>query len=182
MPHIEVSEDEFGIRSLFGFAPDSAAVLGRLAQHLLVDDSPLSQADRELIAARVSRGNDCHYCSNSHGAFAAGRIGEQGWDVVEAVWENPATAPVTPRLRALLDIADAVRVSGRNVTTELVEAARRVGATDRELHDTVLIAAAFCMFNRYVDGLGTRSHDDRDAFDDGAKMILAFGYERPDSS
>jgi alkylhydroperoxidase family enzyme len=62
---------------------------------------------------------------------------------------------VSPKLRALLRIAGAVQRSGRAVTAELVDAARAEGADDVEIHDTVLIAAAFCMFNRYVDGLGT---------------------------
>ncbi|MEO7260937.1 MAG: hypothetical protein ABI047_06760 [Jatrophihabitantaceae bacterium] len=72
----------------------------------------------------------------------------------------------------------AVQVSGRNVTPELIGAARDAGASDLKLHDTVLIAAAFCMYNRYVDGLGTLAPADPAMYARAAERIVQFGYRR----
>ncbi|MFC4018369.1 hypothetical protein ACFOW4_10485 [Micromonospora sp. GCM10011542] len=77
---------------------------------------------------------------------------------------------------SLLRIAGAVQVDGRSVTTEMVANARAQGATDVEIHDTVLIAAAFSMYNRYVDGLGTFAPDGQDAYTASARRIVEFGY------
>ncbi|HEX4088164.1 MAG TPA: carboxymuconolactone decarboxylase family protein, partial [Trebonia sp.] len=134
-----------------------------LAQVLLRGDSTLTAGERELIAAYVSRQNECEYCAGSHGATAAALLpggGEQVAAVLAGAAGDAAVldgeagdASVSAKLRALLDIAALVRVDGRLVSAEAVAAARAEGATDLEIHDTVLIAAAFCMFNRYVDGL-----------------------------
>ncbi len=121
---------------------------------LLRGDNTLTRGERELIAAYVSRRNECAYCAGSHGATAAAQL-PGGADQVQATLAaTPGTAPVSGKLRALLDIAELVQVSGQLVSGEAVAKARAAGATDLEIHDTVLIAAAFCMFNRYVDGLG----------------------------
>jgi alkylhydroperoxidase family enzyme len=97
-------------------------------------------------------------------------------ELVEQVRADLDTAPVSPKLRALLRIAGAVQVSGRAVTPQLIKAARDAGASDLELHDTVLIAAAFCMFNRYVDGLGTLTPADPSMYAHSAERITQFGY------
>ncbi len=83
------------------------------------------------------------------------------------------------KLKALLAIASAVRDSGRAVTAEQVAEARAAGATDPEIHDTVLIAAAFCMFNRYVDGLATTAPDDPAPYAAGAQRLIMHGYLAP---
>ncbi|WP_254550197.1 hypothetical protein [Catellatospora tritici] len=119
--------------------------------------------------------NECRYCYSAHAAYAAAQLPE-GMDLVESVRDDAAAAPVSAKLGALLGIAAAVQRSGREVTDELVAVARAEGATDLEIHDTVLIAAAFCMFNRYVDGLATTLPDDPDFYSDRAKLIVANGY------
>jgi alkylhydroperoxidase family enzyme len=86
---------------------------------------------------------------------------------------------VSAKLKTLLVIAAAVRHSGRGVTAELVATARAAGATDLEIHDTVLIAAVFCMFNRYVDGLATAAPDDPAAYALGAQHLVTQGYLPP---
>ena len=68
---------------------------------------------------------------------------------------------------------------GRLVTDAAVAAARAQGAIDREIHDTVLIAAAFCMFNRYVDGLATIAPDDPALYAAGAQRLIKDGYLPP---
>ena len=93
-----------------------------------------------------------------------------------AVVADPDTAPVSPKLRALLDVAGLVAESGLAVTDEAIDAAKARGATDVEIHDTVLIAAAFCMYNRYVDGLGALTPPDRADYADIGRLIVGLGY------
>jgi uncharacterized peroxidase-related enzyme len=154
-------------------------VLSALAEQLLVAPNSLTRQERELIAAYVSRRNDCTFCSTSHGAFAAilSEDGwEAGWDVVDAVWQDKDAAPVSGKLRALLTIAGLVQEDGKLVSEVAVADARAHGATDDEIHDTVLIAAAFCMYNRYVDGLATVQPTDRESYLPGAERIRDGGY------
>lgn len=159
LPHITLDCDEPGIRGLFRFRPETAVPLNQLCDVLLRGDQTLSSGERELIAAYVSSRNGCRFCFHTHAAFAALRLRE-GMSLVSEVCADLESAPVGAKLKALLRIAGAVQADGRSVTSEQVREARRAGATDLEIHDTVLIAAAFCMFNRYVDGLGTLASDD----------------------
>ena len=178
MAHIAlgVDETEFpGINGPLIYRPETAKPLNELAEVLLREPSTLSRGERELIAAYVSGRNKCRFCCGSHSAFAAAQLNE-GMELVEQVCTDINSAPVSPKLRSLLRIAAAVQVSGRNVTPELINAARAAGATDMELHDTVLIAAAFCMYNRYVDGLGTLAPSDPEQYDYAAERITQYGY------
>lgn len=177
MAHIELGTQSPGISGLFEFRPQTAAPLGFLAETLLRGDSSMSRGERELIAAYVSGLNDCSFCTGSHAAFAALQLPE-GWDVVDGVLRDPASAPVSEKLRSLLVVAAQVQRGGLHVTTEAVSSARSAGATDVEIHDTVLIAAAFCMFNRYVDGLGTWAPEGREHYLPMAERIVAEGYDR----
>ena len=176
MAHIELSNDLPGIVGLLAYRPETARPLSALAETLLRADNSLSRGERESIAAYVSSLNECRFCEASHSAFAARQL-DGGYDVVDSIKQNPLEAPVSPRMRALLRIAAAVQRSGRDVTGADIEAARAAGASDTEIHDTVLIAAAFCMYNRYVDGLGTWAPDAREAYDEMAEGIVMAGYE-----
>ena len=178
MAHIELGVDEKqfpGITGLMRYRPETAKPLNALAEVLLRGPHPMPAGERELIAAYVSGLNDCTFCRDSHSAFAAAQL-DSGMTLVDQVRADPDTAPISPKLRALLRIAAAVQRSGRAVTPDLVAAARAEGATDLELHDTVLIAAAFCMYNRYVDGLATFAPPDRAAYADSARRIVEVGY------
>jgi uncharacterized peroxidase-related enzyme len=150
----------------------------QLAEVLLRGDNTLSRGERELIAAYVSNLNECFFCQTSHSTFAALQL-DGGADLVDQVKRDPASAPISDKLRALLAVAAKVRADGRSVTEEDVAAAREEGATDTEIHDTVLIAAAFSMYNRYVDGLATWAPTDPDAYDEMGRRILEAGYLRP---
>ncbi len=174
MPHIDLP-DAPGILAGMMFRPETAAPLNDLAEVLLRGDSTLSRGEREIIAAYVSQLNSCNFCHNSHATFAALQV-EGGWDVVDQVMADPDSAPISPKLRALLAIAAQVQQSGRAVTTDTVQAAKDQGASDVEIHDTVLIAAAFCMFNRYVDGLGTIAPPTRADYEPMGEMIVSVGY------
>jgi uncharacterized peroxidase-related enzyme len=165
------------MRSLLQARPETAGPITALAQTLLYAPNSLSRGDRELIAAYVSALNDCTFCCTSHAAIAACHLQDQS--LVDEVLRSPDAAPVTPKLRALLAIAARVQQSGRAVRVEDVERARREGATDTEIHDTVLIAAAFCMFNRYVDGLGAWTPTDAEGYRQRARHVAEHGYAMP---
>ncbi|WBB76739.1 carboxymuconolactone decarboxylase family protein [Micromonospora sp. WMMD1128] len=179
MAHIDLGLDEKahpGINGPMRFRPETAGPLNALAEQLLRAPHPtLTPGERELIAAYVSSLNECVFCCAAHSAFAAAQL-PTGMTLVDQVRRDVSSAPVSAKLRALLDIAAAVRRDGREVTVELVDAARARGATDLEIHDTVLIAAAFCMFNRYVDGLGTWAPQDPQVYAVAAERIVAHGY------
>jgi uncharacterized peroxidase-related enzyme len=180
VPHIELNSAEPGIRGLLRYRPETGRPLSELAEVLLRGPNSLTRGERELIAAYVSALNDCGYCSSAHSACAAAQL-PGGMASVEQVRSDLASAPVPQKLRTLLQIAAAVRDSGHAVTSELVGAARDAGATDQEIHDTVLIAAAFCMVNRYVDGLATVSPDDPALYAAGAQRLITAGYLMPAS-
>lgn len=177
MPHVCLNSDEPGIGGLFRFRPETAGPLTDLAEVLLRGPNSLTRGERELIAAYVSSLNQCRFCHSSHAAFAAAQL-PGGMTQVREVCDGGGVeqAPVSAKLRALLDIASAVQESGLKVTSQQVDAARAAGATDTEIHDSVLIAAAFCMFNRYVDGLATFAPDDPDAYAAAAQYIVEHGY------
>ena len=178
MAHIDLGFDEKQFPGILGpmrFRPETAKPLNELADVLLRGPSSLPPGERELIAAYVSGGNECDFCHASHSAFAAAQL-DGGAPFVAEVCADPDAVAISPKLRALLRIAAAVRVDGRTVTSELVAAARDEGASDVEIHDTVLIAAAFCMFNRYVDGLGTVVPDDPVVYEITAQLIVEHGY------
>ena len=154
MPHIHLPENSLGIRSLAEYRPDTGQHLYELAQTLLRGDSPLSEAERELIAAFVSHRNQCTFCYSSHAA-AARYLFEDESQIVDFVLKDFENAPISPKMKCLLRIAACVQTDARTVSDTLVADARAQGAGDRHIHDTVLIAATFCLFNRYVDGLAT---------------------------
>ena len=178
MPHIDLPKEYPGIRSLFVFRPETAVPLNALVQTLLHNPHPtLSPGERELIATYVSSLNNCKYCATIHGAIAKHHL--NNGDLVLSVRSNPETAPISNKLKALLKIAGHVQLGGKEVSAADVEAARKEGATDIEIHDTVLIAAAFCMFNRYVDGLATWAPDDPEVYDRMGKQRAEEGYLTP---
>jgi uncharacterized peroxidase-related enzyme len=154
---------------------DTAKPLNELAELLLRGPSTLTSAEREMIASYVSHQNECHFCHTSHGAAAAHHI-DGDLELIDDIKAGFKETDISDKLRALLKIAKKVQVLGNRVTREDIEAAKAEGATDREIHDTVLIAAAFCMYNRYVDGLGTWAPDEKEAYDDTGRMLAHEGY------
>ncbi len=174
MPHIALPES-LGIRSLAEYRPDTGQHLYELAQILLRGESPLSEAERELIAAFVSHRNKCTFCYSSHAA-AARYLFQADAQVVDFVLDDYENAPISAKLKSLLAIAARVQTDARTVSDGLVAEARVNGATDRDIHDTVLISATFCLFNRYVDGLGTFAPKENEAYDEMGKMLAFEGY------
>ncbi|QMU28041.1 carboxymuconolactone decarboxylase family protein [Adhaeribacter radiodurans] len=179
MAHINVPEGVPGIRSLAMFRPDTGQHLYNLAQVLLRGESPLPAADRELIATYVSHLNKCMFCRNSHAAAARCLYGTEEAHHVDAVLADMQQAEVSPKLKALLHIAGKTQILGKAVLPEDIAAARELEVTDREIHDTVLIAATFCMFNRYVDGLATLTPTDDAAYTAMGERLAEHGYVTP---
>ena len=176
MAHIDLKNDLPGIRGPMAYRPETAKHLNNLAEVLLHDDNnTLSKGERELIGAYVSSLNDCFYCQNVHGAMAQHYL-ECDMPAIDLIKKDYLSSPISDKLKSLLAIAGSVQKGGKYVTPEQIESARKLGATDKEIHDTVLIAAAFCMFNRYVDGLATWAPADRQLYAERAKWRADEGY------
>jgi len=175
MAHIKVPDGVPGIRALLAFRPETAGPLGALADALLHAPNNLPPGQRELIAAYVSSLNDCTFCQDSHAAIAACQL-DEGEALVASVIRDPEHAAIPDKLKALLALAGRVQQGGRSVRPDDIARARTAGATDVEIHDTVLIAAAFCMFNRYVDGLAAWTPTDPDSYRERARLVAEHGY------
>ncbi|MGY4385304.1 putative peroxidase-related enzyme [Pedobacter sp. UYP24] len=176
MPFIKLQDHLPGITGLLEFSKNTAQPIRDLTQFLLRGPSTLSEADRELIATVVSYGNECTFCTTAHTAAADLLAGES--DTAQKVKENIDTAPVSEKMKALLHIATATGKGGKQVTETQINNAREAGATDIEIHDTVLIAALFCLYNRYVDGLGTSLPTEPAYYNVLADRLVNHGYTR----
>ena len=176
MPYIPLEEHLPGITGLLEYRKDSAAPIRALTQFLLRGPSTLTEAERELIATIVSYRNDCRFCVTAHTAAADLLLGEK--ETAEKVKEDLLTAHVSEKMKMLLTIAAQVQESGRAVTEQSIANAKQAGATDIEIHDTVLIAALFCLYNRYVDGLATALPEKSEYFDTLAERLVNHGYTR----
>ncbi|MEX2600022.1 MAG: peroxidase-related enzyme [Balneolaceae bacterium] len=176
MAYIDIGNKFPGIVGLMHFRPETAKPLNELAETLLRGPSTLTSAEREMIASYVSWQNECHFCHTSHGAAAAHHL-DGDLELIDDIKKGFEKTEISSKLRALLRIAKKVQVQGNRVEESDIEDARSEGATDLEIHDTVLIAAAFCMFNRYVDGLGTWAPEDKEAYNETGERLANVGYK-----
>src|ERR1700754_1996590 len=174
MPFIVLEDHLPGITGLLEYSKETAQPIRQLTQLLLRGPSSLTEAERELIATVVSYGNECTFCTTAHTAAANVLAGES--NTAEMVKNDIETAPVSEKMKALLTIASLTRESGKSVMPDAVERAKQAGATDVEIHDTVLIAALFCLYNRYVDGLGTALPANKDYYNMLADRLVNIGY------
>jgi len=176
MPYIKVEEHLPGITGLLEYRRDTAEPIRDLTQFILRGPNSLTEGERELIATVVSHNNNCTFCSSAHTAAADALLGES--NTAACVKSDIESAPVSEKMKALLTIAKQVQQSGKAVTTESVDRAKKAGATDVEIHDTVLIAALFCLYNRYVDGLATVTPTDPNFYKGLADRLVNHGYTR----
>src|SRR5450631_337567 len=174
MPYIPLKENLPGITGLLDYRKDTALPIRQLTQILLRGPSSLSEGERELIASVVSSGNECAFCTAAHIAIADLYLGDSS--IADAVKNNIGTAPVSEKMKALLTIASAVQENGKLVTQAMVDATKKEGATDLELHDTVLISALFSLYNRYVDGLASVTPADPAFYNRLGHILLEKGY------
>jgi uncharacterized peroxidase-related enzyme len=175
MAHIELPEGIPGINGPMMKYPETAQHLRGLAEALMRGPSSLTLAERELIATYVSAQNNCYFCANSHAAIARHLYGEDRAIVDQAIADFHQ-APLSDKMKALLVIAGKTQQGGRRVTEEDVALARAAGADDKAIHDAVLIAAAFCMYNRYVDGLATWAPEGAAAYAQRGAEVAEKGY------
>jgi uncharacterized peroxidase-related enzyme len=176
LPHIPVEGHLPGITGLLEYRKDTAEPIRALTQFLLRGSSNLSAGERELIASLVSSRNQCVFCTQAHTTAADILLGES--ESCRQVIENYPQAPVSEKLKALLHIAALVQVSGKKVDSAAIAQARQAGATDREIHDTVLLAGLFCLYNKYVDGLATALPSHPEYFKQLGERITTIGYVR----
>lgn len=176
MPYIPLETHLPGITGLLEYRKDSGQPIRELTQILMRGESTLTEGERELIASVVSSGNQCTFCSTAHTAAADLLLGDH--ETSKAVKKDINTAPVSEKMKALLTIASLTREGGKYVTAEAIQNAKAAGATDIEIHDTVLIAALFCLYNRYVDGLATALPAENSYFDHLAERLVNHGYMR----
>ena len=176
MPYIPLEEHLPGITGLLEYRKDSAAPIRNLTQFLLRGPSSLSEAERELIATIVSHRNQCKFCTTAHTAAADLLLGEK--NTTDEIKQDINTAQISEKMKSLLVIASLVQQSGKYVTADVINNAKNAGATDLEIHDTVLIAALFCLYNRYVDGLATAMPEKPEYFQSLAERLVNHGYTR----
>jgi len=176
--YIKVPDGVPGIRSLVMFRPETGKYLYELAQILLRGPSPLKESEREMIAAYVSNKNNCGFCMNSHAAAARCLLGDEE-SLMDDILKEPDAAAINNKMKALLHIAAKVQVSGKEVSQEDINNAREAGADDMDIHDTVLIAATFSMFNRYVDGLKSLTSENKDDYREMGIRMAEKGYLLP---
>ena len=174
MPYIPLKEELPGVTGLLDYRKDTALPIRQLTHILLRGESTLTEGERELIASTVSHGNECNFCNAAHSTTADMLLDDH--HTTDQVKKDLESAPVSEKMKALLTIARAVQKNGRLVTPEMVERARKHGATDMELHDTVLIAALFSLYNRYVDGLATVTPKDQGFYDRLGHILVDKGY------
>ena len=174
-----------GIGVAMRLTPGLGVHLRGLADEVLVHDYPgatLVRHERELLATAVSAANDCFYCMDSHGAFATALLERTGaTDLIPVVDDvkRGASDGLDPKMRALLHIARTVRHNALDLTAADVEAATAAGASDGDVQLAVLIASAFSMYNRLVDGFRAMTPPDPAAYRERAAEIAENGYSAP---
>jgi uncharacterized peroxidase-related enzyme len=178
MTYITTGIQQPGIVELLFYKGPTGKALSRLAQTLLHGPSPLTPGERELIASYVSSLNNCEFCMESHSASASVHLNDGG-ETARLIRSEISSTTVSDKMKALLRIAQQVTRSGKEVKQEHIDAARKSGANDEEIHDTVLVAAAFCMYNRYVDGLATSLPESKEEYIGMGRMMASKGYKYP---
>ncbi len=178
MAYIKLNNALPGIVGLIFHKRETGKALSSLAQAVLRGPSPLSVMERELIASYVSSLNGCEFCYQSHSAIV-NVLCDDGGKLMTSVINGSEEADISQKMKALLIIASEVQKNGKNVMPGDIQNARSAGATDEDIHDTVAVAAAFCFFNRYVDGLSTAALKDPADYVKPARSLIRFGYAYP---
>jgi uncharacterized peroxidase-related enzyme len=181
-PIVGALPDVPGILAAMRLTHELETHLRGLADALLVNDFPgatIARAERELIATAVSAGNDCFYCMDSHGAFAAELLRRDGAvgvaDLVDGI-KSGGSEGLSPKLAALVEIARSVRRDPRSLARSDIERALAAGASDADTQLAVLIAAGFSMYNRMVDGFRAPTPPSAEAYRERAGQIAEHGY------
>lgn len=174
-----------GISVAMRLSPGLGVHLRGLADELLVNDFPgatISRAEREMLATATSAANDCFFCMDSHAAHAHA-IMERTGDLDRAPLLDQikigSSDGLDPRMAALMKISRTVQRAPLELTGADIDAAKAAGATDGDIQLAVLIAAAFSMYNRMVDGFRARTAPVVEVYDERAGEIAEHGYGAP---
>lgn len=157
---------------VFKAFPETSKPLLAYHEVLLRGPSPLSVAERELIAGYVSGLNECQYCHGVHEATA--RAFGIPADLMAHLLDDVERAPVSEKLKPLLRYVRKLTESPARITQADAEAVFAAGWTDQALHDAVSVCALFNFMNRLVEGLGIRAAENY--FDAGSKRLHDIGY------
>lgn len=140
------------LADVFKTFPDHIKPLLDYHDALLRGDSPLSIAERELIAAYVSGLNACNFCFGAHKAMA--RAFGVDETVIDALIEDVETAPVDNKLKPLLKYVAKLKDLPPRLTDADAQAVYDAGWPERALFDAVQVAALFNLMNRIIEGTG----------------------------
>ena len=176
MPHITFPTDAPGIRGPLTFRPDAAKHLLGLAETILRQPASLEPGERETIAAWTSHLNGCRFCTKSHAAAVRAWLGPERSTALDRLLASGDMSGYAPKMQALLELSRALQNCVLGVQPEHISKARAAGASDLDIHDAVLITSAFCMYNRYVEGLGTREADEAD-YEPMGRRLRDQGYQ-----
>jgi uncharacterized peroxidase-related enzyme len=171
-----------GIGVAMRLTPGLGVHLRGLADELLVHDYPgatIQRHERELLATAVSAANDCFFCMDSHGAFSRALMDrEDAADLAPIidVVKVGSSDGLGEKMQALLHVARTVRHDPLRLTEADVRAATDAGATDGDVQLAILIASAFSMYNRLVDGFRARTAPVVGAYEERAGQIADAGY------
>jgi uncharacterized peroxidase-related enzyme len=174
--------DAPGILTALNLTPELGIHLRGLADELLVNDfagATISRAEREMLATATSAANDCFYCMDSHGAFATALLERDGETervpVIDAI-KTGSSEGLGEKMGALLHIARTVQRDPFELTADDVAAAHAAGASDQDVQLAVLIASAFSMYNRLVEGFRAMTPPVTDVYAEVAARIAEHGY------
>ena len=171
-----------GIVTALQLTPALGIHLRGLADELLVDDfkgATITRPQREMLACAVSAANDCFYCMDSHGAFATALLERSGAGemvpLIDTIKQGSSDG-FDEKMRCLLHIARTVRGDARDLTARDVAAAHSAGASEADVQLAILIASAFSMYNRIVEGFRAKTPPTAEAYRARAQEIAAHGY------
>jgi uncharacterized peroxidase-related enzyme len=174
-----------GIGVAMRLTPGLGVHLRGLADEVLVNEYPgatISRSDRELLATAVSAGNDCFFCMDSHAAHATALLERTGDDdqvpLIDGI-KGGSSDGLNPKMQALLRIARTVGRRPLDLSADDVQSATAAGATDGDIQLAVLIASAFSMYNRLVDGFRAMTPPDVGMYAGRAAEIAENGYSAP---
>jgi AhpD family alkylhydroperoxidase len=174
-----------GIGVAMRLTPGLGVHLRGLADELLVNDFPgatIRRDQRETLATAVSAENDCFFCMDSHGAFANALLERSGAVELAPLLDevkSGSSAGFDAKMQALLHVAGTVRRDPLALTSGDVAAAHDAGATEGDVQLAILIASAFSMYNRMVDGFRARTAPTPEAYAARAAEIAENGYSAP---
>lgn len=173
MTYLPSLPDDAVLLDVFRAYPEASRPLLEYHQVLLRGPSPLSVAERELIAAYVSGLNACGYCHGVHTATAQAFGIPEG--TLAALIDDVDTAPVAEPMKPLLRYAGKLTLTPSKITPGDAEAVLAAGWPEQAMHDAVAVCGLFNLMNRLVEGLGITAG--QDYFQASARRLAEVGYE-----